>query len=213
MRPTANAHDNDEPSSKPRQEMANERLQRLEQLDRAALARFHDGDERAFEEIVGRYEARIRSFVLGIVGDRGAAEDAAQETFLAAYRKARSYRGEGSFRSWLYRIAFRKAQDELRRRGRAHAELVSEVDSYPSRAGTETQARQEARWDLVTMLSTMKPEHRIALLLREVAGLSYREIGDALGWSMANVQTRIHRARLELRERLEGSEREPPEGN
>lgn len=168
-----------------------------QERDRAALARHLNGDERAFEDVVRRYEARIRNFAYGFVRDRAAAEDIAQETFLAAYRKAKSYRGEGSFRSWLYRIAIRRAQDELRRR-RRRLDVPLEAAGIDARA-TEPHLGQEAGWDVARALGAMKPEHRTALVLREVEGLSYREMAEVLGWSMANVQTRIHRARLELR--------------
>ena len=174
--------------------------EREQNRDVAALARYLEGDPTGFDDIVQRYEAAIRNFAYGLVRDRASAEDVAQETFLAAYRKARSYRGEGSFRSWLYRIAVRKAHDELRRRSRrpdlGAKELGMDSAAQPA---TEPHLQQEARWDVSGALSKMKPEHRTALILREVSGLSYREMAEVLGWSAANVQTRIHRARLELR--------------
>jgi RNA polymerase sigma-70 factor (ECF subfamily) len=167
--------------------------------DRDALARFLDGDERAFEELVIRYEAQLRRVAFGVVRDRGLAEDVAQETFLTVYRKARTYRGEGSVRGWLLRIAVRRSLDELRRRGRkAEVELLD-----TARAGGEPQRGLEAGWDIDRALAALKPEHRVALMLKEVEGLSYREIADSLGWARGTVATRIHRARLEMKALLE----------
>ena len=77
--------------------------------DRDALARYLDGDERAFEELVIRYEARVRHVAYSVLRDHALAEDVAQETFLTAYRKAASFRGEGSVKSWVLRIAVRRA--------------------------------------------------------------------------------------------------------
>lgn len=168
--------------------------------DRDALARYLDGDERAFEELVIRYEAKVRRIAFGVLRDHALAEDVAQETFLTAYRKAKTFRGEGSVRGWLFRIAVRRALDELRRRGRK-AEVTYFGDGAEPAVG-EPHRQLEAEWDLERGLACLTPEHRTALLLKEVEGLSYQEIADSMGWPMGTVATRIHRARLELRAQL-----------
>ncbi len=167
--------------------------------DRDALARFLDGDERAFEELVIRYEAKLRNVAFGVLHDRALAEDVAQETFLIAYRKADSFRAEGSVRSWLFRIAVRRALDELKKRGRkAEVALVDDGGRVD-----EPHKQLDAGWDLERALERLTPEHRAALILKEVEGLSYQEIAESLGWPMGTVATRIHRARLELRASLQ----------
>jgi len=167
--------------------------------DRDALARFLDGDERAFEELVIRYEAKLRNVAFGVLHDRALAEDVAQETFLIAYRKADSFRAEGSVRSWLFRIAVRRALDELKKRGRkAEVALVDDGGRVD-----EPHKQLDAGWDLERALERLTPEHRAALMLKEVEGLSYQEIAESLGWPMGTVATRIHRARLELRASLQ----------
>lgn len=168
------------------------------EADRDALARYLDGDERAFEELVIRYEANVRHVAFGVLRDRELAEDVAQETFLTVYRKASSYRGEGSVRSWLFRIAVRRALDELRRRGRK-----AEVPLPPAESSVEPHKGIEAGWDLDRALGTLVPEHRVALMLKEVEGLSYQEIAQTLAWPLGTVATRIHRARLELKSALQ----------
>ena len=166
--------------------------------DRDALARYLDGDERAFEELVVRHEAKLRRVAMGIVDDAALAEDVAQESFLTACRKAASFRGEGSVGSWLVQIAVRRALDELRRRGR-RGEVALEPSREPS---SEPHRGMDAGWDIRRALDGLTPEHRAALTLREVEGMSYREIADATGWPLGSVATRIHRARLALRAEL-----------
>lgn len=166
--------------------------------DRDALARYLDGDERAFEELVIRYEARVRNLAQSFVRDYALAEDIAQETFLTAFRKASSFRGEGSVRSWLFRIAVRQAQDELRKRRRKSEVELEEETASPA----APHAGLEAGWDVSAALSKLNPEHRAALIMREVEGMSYREIADAMGWPIGSVGTRIHRGRMELRDAL-----------
>ncbi len=131
--------------------------------DRDVLARYLDGDERAFEELVIRYEAQVRRIAFGVLRDRALAEDVAQETFLTAYRKAGSFRAEGSVRSWLCRIAVRRALDELKKRARK-AE-VALPDAGPR--GVEPHKQLDAGWDLERALAGLTPEHRAALILRK----------------------------------------------
>lgn len=170
--------------------------------DRDVLARFLDGDERAFEELVIRYEAQVRRIAFGVLRDHALAEDVAQETFLTAYRKADSFRAEGSVRSWLFRIAVRRALDELKKR-RRKAEVALSALPYDRRRGVEPHKQLDAAWDLERALESLTPEHRAALILKEVEGMSYQEIAVSLGCPMGTVATRIHRARLELRVRLQ----------
>lgn len=171
----------------------------LMDADRDALARYLDGDEKAFDDIVARHEAKVRMVAGGILRDPALAQDVAQETFLTAYQKAESYRGAGSVRSWLLGIAFRRSLDELRRRRRRSETMLAER-SEPS---VQPLGELEASWDVKVALSALSPESRTALLLKEVEGLSYREIADALDWPMGTVATKLHRARLELRRILE----------
>ena len=173
--------------------------------DRDVLARYLDGDERAFEELVIRYEAQVRRIAFGVLRDHALAEDVAQETFLTACRKADSFRAEGSVRSWLFRIAVRRALDELKKRGRKAEVALPAFSAFSDdgRRGVEPHKQLDAAWDLERALEGLTPEHRAALILKEVEGMSYREIAESLGWPMGTVATRIHRARLELRVRLQ----------
>ena len=166
--------------------------------DRELLQRYLAGDEAAFERLVVRHEAMLRRLAYGVLRDAALAEDVAQDAFLAAHRRAKGFRGEGSVKSWLCRIAVNRAKDELRRqKRRPETSLPEGLEST-----VEPQRGADARWDLSRALSKLRPEHRIALVLREVEGMGYREIAETLGWPLGTVQTRVHRARLELREAL-----------
>ncbi|MFQ5789114.1 MAG: RNA polymerase sigma factor [Acidobacteriota bacterium] len=176
--------------------------------DEHLLARFLKGEDGAFEALVTRYEARLRNLAFGLLRDRALAEDVAQDAFLQAYRKAASFKGQGTFRGWLYRIAINRAQDELRRRKRKREVSWDDVGGPEDtvRQGVasveDVAARRELDRQLARALAAMRKEHRTPLVMREVEGMTYQEISRVLGWPLGTVQTRIHRARLELRSQL-----------
>ena len=178
-----------------------------EDRDARDLARFLSGDERGFEDLVRRYETRLRAVAYGVLRDWGLAEDAAQDAFLTAYRKAATFRNEGAFRGWLFRIVLNRARDLARAR-RRRAEEGADPATAAFAEGVETQHRLEAEWAIGQSLDTLRPEHRMALVLKEIEGMGYQEIADVLGWPLGTVQTRVHRARIELRDALARNRRE-----
>ena len=186
--------------------------------DDQLLSQFLAGDERAFETLVGRYEAPLRKLVYGLVRDWALAEDVAQDAFLRAYQKASTFRGGSSVKAWLYRIAINRAHDELRRiRRKREISLESaeigrlELDESRTASAEALAAVRELERHVAMALSEMREEYRTALMLREMEGLTYREIAELLGWPLGTVQIRVHRGRLELRSRL-GQLRAPREG-
>ena len=186
--------------------------------DDQLLSQFLAGDERAFETLVGRYEAPIRKLVYGLVRDWALAEDVAQDAFLRAYQKASTFRGGSSVKAWLYRIAINRARDELRqirRKGEISLESaeIGGLERYESRTASAEAlaAARELERHVAMALSEMREEYRTALMLREMEGLTYREIAELLEWPLGTVQIRVHRGRLELRSRL-GQLRAPREG-
>ena len=169
--------------------------------DEKLLARFLDGGEEAFEALVVRYEAPLRKLAYGLVRDWGLAEDIAQDAFIRAYRKATTFRGGASVKAWLYRIAINRAYDELRRL-RRKKEIPLENAPVPEQTRASTEAIVEGRElkrRIVLALATLRPEYRTPLVLREIEGMTYREIAEFLGWPLGTVQIRVHRGRLELR--------------
>ncbi len=186
--------------------------------DEQLLSQFVGGDERAFETLVGRYEAPLRRLAYGLVRDWPLAEDVAQDAFLRAYQKASTFRGGSSVKAWLYRIAINRAHDELRRiRRKGETSLESaeigglELDESRTKSPEALAAARELERHIAMALSEMREEYRTALMLREMEGMTYREIAELLEWPLGTVQIRVHRGRLELRSRL-GQLRAPREG-
>lgn len=172
--------------------------------DEKLLARFLGGEEEAFEDLVARYEAPLRRLAYGMVRDWGLAEDIAQDAFIRAYRKAGTFRGGASVKAWLYRIAINRAYDELRRFQRKK-EVPLETAPLSESGWASTEAVVEAsdlKRRIALALAELRPEYRTPLVLREIEGMSYREIAELLDWPLGTVQIRIHRGRRELRSRL-----------
>ncbi len=162
--------------------------------ERALLERFRvSGDEAAFDELVRRTEARVRAVALSVLSDPASAEDAAQETFLRAFRRAADFRGEGPVAAWLCRIAVRVAHDALRRAARRErlARRLGVVSPDPD-------DRLRERADLARAMRSLAAEESEPLLLKVVVGMTYREIAEAAGVPAGTIQTRVHRARKKL---------------
>lgn len=175
--------------------------------ERRLFARFREeGDLPAFDELVRRTESRVRAVALAILRDRSEAEDAAQEAYLRAFRRASSYRGDGPVGAWLCRIAVRAAHDALRRAGRQRRLLEVAAPPTDPRVETESVQPEEAihrRAELESALRRLPDDEREALVLKEVAGMTYREISESCGVPLGTVQSRIHRARQRLAEALD----------
>jgi RNA polymerase sigma-70 factor (ECF subfamily) len=186
--------------------------------DAADVARFQGGDESAFEPLVTRSEAEIFRLARRMLGDSEDALDAAQETFLRAFRGLRSFRGEAAFRSWLIGIAINVCRNKrgsaAARASRLNVPLVDEDpetgaeiqrDLADPRPNPEAAAHgAEIQRALARALVALAAEHREILLLREMEGLEYDEIVRVLGCPLGTVKSRLCRARAALREALEG---------
>ena len=174
--------------------------------ERRLLRRFREeGDLRAFDELVRRTESRVRSVALAILRDRSEAEDAAQEAYLRAFRRASSYRGEGPVGAWLCRIAVRSAHDAIRRAGRQRRllEVAKQPGDSPAESGSAEPAEElRRRTEMESALRMLPADEREALVLKEVAGMTYREISESCGIPLGTVQSRIHRARQRLADAL-----------
>ena len=174
---------------------------------RAAVDAARSGDTGAFETLVLRYQARIVNYASALVRDAGAAEDVAQETFVRAWRGLGRFRGESAFRTWLYRIAANVARTHLDRRGRQARVADGSLDdeTEPLQADDVASAAPDAETSLVTRdaidraLAELPDELRLALVLRDVEGLDYKEIAGVTGAPMGTVESRIFRARRHMR--------------
>ena len=171
--------------------------------DEALLAAHLRGDPRAFGELVARHERRIYGLCLRILANREDAEDATQEAFLAALRKAASFRRAAAFSTWLYRIAVNAATDQARRRGRARtAPLDPEDAGLAVASGGELGEVVASAVAVQTALAKVPEEFRVAVVLCDIEGLTYEEIAATLGIKLGTVRSRIHRGRVQLRQAL-----------
>ena len=181
--------------------------------DRELVARAGAGDQEAFEQLVRDNQNRVYSLAVRLVGDREEAADLAQEAFLRAWQGLAAFQGESSFATWIYRLTTNVCIDYLRRKKRRQevepAVSLDDEDSgwaEPADAGQDPQRKLEEaeRSRALSRGLERLPEHqRQVLVMRELSGLSYQEIGAATGLDLGTVKSRIARARLALRKALE----------
>jgi RNA polymerase sigma-70 factor (ECF subfamily) len=178
------------------------------QADQELVEGSRRGDLEAFERLVVRYEARVRRLAFAFVRDESLAEDVTQDTFLQALRRIDSLKQAASVRSWLFSIAVNRARDELRRRSRwVPADFGPDAERGPvatDATGEDRVLQRQQRGHLQRVIAELPDRYRVPLLLKEVEGMTYQEIGRMLGIPMGTAQIRIHRARLRLREQLRG---------
>jgi len=172
----------------------------------ALVARLRQGDHRAFEELVIAYQHRVFGVALRMLGNRAEAEEIAQETFLRAHRALPEFRGDARLHTWLYAIASRLCLNRLasadRRLLRADDEpLAAASADEPSAAARMERAELDAA--VREAIAALPEERRIVVVLRDLEGLSYEEIGEVLELEPGTVRSRLHRARLDLKAKLE----------
>ena len=175
----------------------------LPQPDFGVLRKAQRGDERAFSIIVRAYQVPVYNYVLRLVGDRALAEDLTQEVFLRVFQGLPRFSLRSKFTTWLFQVTKNRVLDELRafeRRPRA----VVDIDDVPPLevvdAPLERVEMIDAVWEAVERLNV---DLRMALLLRDVVGLSYTEIAETLEITLATVKWRIYKAREEVQIALE----------
>jgi len=173
--------------------------------DEELLAAHLRGDRDAFGQLVGRHERRVYGICLRMLGNREDAQDAAQEAFLSALRRASSFRQEAAFSTWLYRITVNAATDQARRRGRTRTTPLEPEDAG---VPVPTQAHSDPGEDVATAvtvqaaLTKVPAEFRAAVVLCDLLRLPYAEAAGALGVPVGTVKSRVYRGRLALAEEL-----------
>ena len=170
----------------------------LAQPDFGVLRKAQRGDERAFSLIVRAYEVPVFNYVMRLVGDRSLAEDLTQEVFIRVFQGLPKFSLRSKFTTWLFQVTKNRVLDELRANERRPSALVALDDAPPLEvvdAPAERVETIEALWVAVEGLTT---DLKMALLLRDVVGLSYNEIADALDTTLATVKWRIFKAREEV---------------
>ncbi|GHJ39188.1 RNA polymerase sigma factor [Streptomyces sp. TS71-3] len=183
-----------------------ERERREDAPDDALLvARARDGDEDSFEELVHRHSPALLSLATRMLGDRAEAEDAVQDAFVGAWRRLPEFRGQASFRTWMYRIVTNQSLNHLRARHPATSlEAVREPAAPEHEASPERLAESNAAMrDLAEAMADLSPEQRACWVLRDLHDMSYDEIADAVGVGRQAVRGRIFRARRHLTAAME----------
>jgi RNA polymerase sigma factor (sigma-70 family) len=180
--------------------------------DECLVAAVRRGDERAFEQLYGRYQRRISAYVYGMVNDYGRAEDITQEVFVSALRRMRATERPIAFKPWVYEIARNACIDQFRRSRRAEEvsfdaeEGVGALEAARFSNGHTPDHAMDAKQqldDLCGAFGGLSEAHHEILVMRELEGLSYREIGERLGLSRPSVESTLFRARRRLTEEYE----------
>lgn len=176
--------------------------------DRELIRRAAAGDREAFERIVERHQAAVHRYIRSIVHQAAAAEDALQETFLAAWRAAGTFRGEGGARPWLLAIARHASARQFRRRAGEPADTTPLEDlgreaGWGGEADPEAQALRRERLEILSAaLAALAPDDREVIVLRDLEGLTGEEAASVLGLELPALKSRLHRARLRFAARL-----------
>jgi RNA polymerase sigma-70 factor (ECF subfamily) len=182
-------------------------------LDQELVLRAQNGDQRAFELLVVKYERRIARLLSRMIRDQSEIEDVSQEAFIKAYRALPSFRGESAFYTWLYRIAINTAKNHLSTLGRRpvlsaeyedeDGDSVDAASLVPDFHTPETELSNKQIVSTVNEAVDALPEElREAITLREMDGLSYDEIAVAMDCPIGTVRSRIFRAREAIANRL-----------
>ncbi|MGH1366536.1 MAG: RNA polymerase sigma factor [Calditrichia bacterium] len=178
--------------------------------DEKLIAQFQQGDVQAFDVLVRRYKDQLLNYVFRFVGSRTEAEDLVQETFLRVYKNKHYYKEIAKFSTWVYTIAGNLAKTELRRRKRRKIFSVSnfvnddrdydipDADHNPER-DVDSAMKDEIIQNAIEKLPAKFKE---VILLRDVQGFAYEEIGDILEIPLGTVKSRVNRGRLKLQEDL-----------
>jgi len=184
------------------------------ETDAELVLRVQQGDKRAFELLVAKYQRRVERLISRLIRDPADVEDVAQEAFIKAYRALPQFRGESAFYTWLYRIAVNTAKNFLVSQGRrprplADAPIEEDGESFDAADVVEDintpdavlHSRQVAE-TVNAAIDALPPDLRTALTLREIEGLTYEEIAEAMDCPIGTVRSRIFRAREAIAERL-----------
>lgn len=187
--------------------------------DSQLIAESLAGDTDAFGSLVSRYQDRLFNSLAHYLRNEAEAEDVAQEAFILSYTRLRSFKGNSSFYTWLYRIALNTAISR-RRRARSHVSVERDLESSGKGLdgsepdpGFRMELDERAR-QLMAALGRLNDEHRVILVLREMDELGYEDISEILNIPVGTVRSRLHRARSQLKDELadyfQGYETSPP---
>lgn len=177
--------------------------------DAALLPGLRARDPAAFERLVTTYQHRMFCLAYRMLGDRSEAADAAQEAFLRVFRGIEQFRGDAKLSTWLHAITSRICLNQLASRERRTAtgrqddqQRLARVPA-PAEDPASVAERRELETALDRAIAELPEHHRLVVVLRDVQGLPYEDIAQTLGLELGTVRSRLHRARIELKDKLE----------
>lgn len=182
------------------------------EADRELVERVKAGDKRAFDVLVRKYQHKLVKLIMRYVNDPADAMDIAQEAFIKAYRAMPNFRGESSFYTWLYRIGVNTAKNYVVAQGRRPPDSdidAEDAERYDIESRLKDQdtpegmaQRDEMERTVLEAIEALPEDLRTAITLREIEGLSYEEIAQAMDCPVGTVRSRIFRAREAIDKRL-----------
>ncbi|MGM0568522.1 MAG: RNA polymerase sigma factor [Elusimicrobiota bacterium] len=152
-------------------------------------------DKRAMKKIYDEYSQFVWNVALKTCGNRSLASDAAQEVFIKIFKKIGKFRFKSSFKTWVYRISVNTTLNIIKKEKRREGLEIKGNFVYTESSSKNLEAKEE----VYEMLSLLKEEERMLIVLREIEGLSYKEISTAAGITLAAVKTKIYRSREKLK--------------
>ena len=185
----------------------------IQATDHDLIALAASGSEKAYRELLDRYQRPVFSLIYRMVRDREQAEDLAQETFVKVFNHIDRFNPKYKFSSWIFKIANNASIDHLRRRqidtlsldGSPHAESAEAVEATTLQIGDNREspldevANRELGGQIEAAIAQLRPEYRTCIIMRHIDGRPYEEIAEILDLPLGTVKTYIHRARNELR--------------
>jgi RNA polymerase sigma-70 factor, ECF subfamily len=180
-----------------------ERLE-LQPTDLELVRKAARGDGDAFHALVDRHAAELFRLAASLSAVRADAEDVVQETFVGAYQGLKRFDGRASVKTWLKRILVRQAARAWNRSRRSRSALPLEgaAETAIQKESISATAMVDGRIDVAGVLGTLAPEHREVIAMREFEDMSYTEMAEVLGIPQGTVESRLHRARADLRKKL-----------
>ncbi len=188
----------------------------MSELERSLLRRLRDRDERAFRELIDDHRDRVFNITYRMLGNRAEAEDVTQEVFITVFKTIESFREESKFSTWLYRVTVNHCKNRIKYLARRHDRDRDELDETsqaangavtgaPVRAAQPDKALASMQMEklLQQAIADLDDDQRAVVILRDVEDLSIEEICEITGLPDGTVKSRLHRARLVLRKKMQ----------
>ncbi len=174
--------------------------------DFSLIKRFNEGEKDVFRILINRHKEKVRNIVFITLSEIDAIDDISQEVFITVFKNLKNFRYESQFTTWLYRITINKCKDYLRKK--IVRKIFSSVDEDYNYQTAELDEKSDVRMIVRNAIDELPDKLRIPMILRDIEGLSYKEISETLQLDLGTVKSRIFRARESLRKNLEPMKKE-----